>query len=204
MDGAKVSPRRLSSCCDVAEQASRRVFFALWPDQAALDKLDAIARSGANNCGGRRMRRETLHVTLLFLGAVPQGRLPDLIEVAGTVVAEPFEMVLDRVGWWSRNRILWLGCTSVPSRHRRLHDSLAGALASAGFPVECRAYHPHLTLVRQARCQNLPSVDLPVCWQAKEFSLIESRLRATGADYRTLFHWSLEGKSGSRDRLAIA
>lgn len=141
------------------------------------------------------MRRDTLHVTLAFLGAVPEARLPVLVEAAGTVAAEaqPFEVVLDRVGWWPDNHILWLGCTSMSSRHRRLHDALVRALGSAGFPSETRAYRPHLTLVRRAQCLSLPPSGPPVRWQAQEFTLVESRLQDDGARYRVLNCWSLEG-----------
>lgn len=142
------------------------------------------------------MRRDTLHVTLAFLGAVHEARLPLLVEAAGTVAAEaqPFEVVLDRVGWWPDNHILWLGSTSMPSRHRRLHDALVQALGSAGFPSETRAYHPHLTLVRRAQCLSLPPPGPPVHWQAQEFSLVESRLQDDGARYRVLNRWPLEGR----------
>lgn len=150
------------------------------------------------------MRHDTLHVTLAFLGAVPEARLPVLVEAAGTVVAEPFEAVLDRIGWWPHNHILWLDCASMPSRHRRLHDSLVQALGSAGFPSEPRAYHPHLTLVRRAQCLSLPPPGPPVRWQAQEFSLVESRLQGEGARYRVLNRWPLEGKRRGSDCFVIA
>lgn len=141
------------------------------------------------------MRRDTLHVTLIFLGAVSEVRLPILVEAAGMVAAqaEPFEVILDRIGWWSYNHTLWLGCTSIPSRHHRLHDALVQALGSAGFPGEPRAYHPHLTLVRRAQCLSLPLLGPPVRWPAQAFSLVESRLQGGGARYRVLNRWPLQG-----------
>lgn len=144
------------------------------------------------------MRRDTLHITLVFLGAVPETRLPVLVDAAGRVRGDAFEVVLDRIGWWPHNRIFWLGCDSMPSSHRRLHDDLVKELMLAGFANDARPYCPHLTLLRNARCAGL----LPACptvhWFAREFTLVESLLGATGARYRELARWPLRDESGTR------
>jgi 2'-5' RNA ligase len=172
-------------------EPSRRVFFALWPDAAALDALEAAASAGVACCGGRRMRRDSLHLTLAFIGAVNDAQLALLHEIAAGVAAEPYELVLDRLGWWRHNRILWAGCGETPSHQRRLYESLAGALATAGFRLDPRPHVPHLTLLRHARCDGLPELAAPIRWRVEEFSLVESGLESAGARYRVLKSWPL-------------
>lgn len=172
-------------------EPSRRVFFALWPDAAALDALEAAASAGEACCGGRRMRRDSLHLTLAFIGAVSSAQLEQLHEIAAGIAAEPYELVLDRLGWWAHNRILWAGCGETPSRQRRLYEALAGALTAAGFQLDPRPHVPHLTLLRHARCDGQPELAAPIRWRVEEFTLVESRPQADGARYHVLKSWPL-------------
>lgn len=171
--------------------ASRRVFFALWPDVTAMNALDAAAQSGVELCGGRRMRRDSLHLTLAFIGAVAPSQLQLLHEAAARVHVPPFEMTLDLLGYWRHNHILWAGCDVVPSGQRRLFEAFSNALLAAGFKPEPQPHVPHVTLVRNARCDTLPVFTGPVSWHVDEFTLVESVLQPSGAHYRTLARWPL-------------
>jgi RNA 2',3'-cyclic 3'-phosphodiesterase len=173
-------------------QTTRRVFFAIWPDVAALDALELSMSRGVERCGGRRMRRDSLHVTLEFIGAVSSVQLARLHDAAATVRASPFEMVLDRLGWWPHNGIFWAGCKEVPSRQRRLLAALSQALLAAGFQPDSRQHVPHMTLLRQARCMELPPLEAPIRWQVDGFTLVESFLQPSGSRYRVLARWPLQ------------
>lgn len=175
----------------MTEPASSRVFFALWPDAFVLDALDDLAHAGVAACGGRRSRRDSLHMTLVFIGATSPGQLDMLRAAADSVRAAPFEMVLDRIGYWPHNRILWAGCHAAPSGQRRLLRLLEETLAAAGFPSERRPHFPHVTLARDARCRESPALDAAVRWQVAEFALVESFLQPSGARYRVLARWPL-------------
>jgi 2'-5' RNA ligase len=177
----------------VTEQTepARRVFFALWPDAAALDVLEAAATAGASCCGGRRMRRDSLHVTLLYIGAVSPAQLASLRDIGDELRAASFDLTLDQLGFWPRNGIFWAGCATVPSRQRRLFEELSRAVAGAGFAVEARPYFPHITLLRHARCQALPELEAPIGWRSESFTLVESCSQASGAQYRVLGSWPM-------------
>jgi len=170
------------------------VFFALWPDEAALDVLDRVAREGASRFGGNATRRETQHLTLAFLGDVPLDRLPALNEAAGRVVAPAFAFTLDRLGYWRHNRILWAGCSGNEPALAGLVRRLVGELQAVGARVDggSRPFVPHVTLVRKVRENPLALPDLPaVRWTCHEFVLLRSRLSAAGAAYETLGRWPL-------------
>jgi RNA 2',3'-cyclic 3'-phosphodiesterase len=81
----------------VTEPDLRRVFFALWPPEETVQALDALAADVAKRTGGRRMRRDSLHMTVVFIGSVSPTQLALLQEVAGRVRGEAFNMLIDRL-----------------------------------------------------------------------------------------------------------
>jgi RNA 2',3'-cyclic 3'-phosphodiesterase len=163
----------------------------MWPDAAAQESLDNLAAIAAERCGGQRMRRDSLHITLAFIGAVSPSQFAVLQDIAGRISAQPFDLRIDRLGYWPHNRILWAGCNKTPSRQRRLFAVLTEALVAAGFPLDKRQQVPHVTLLRQANCDGLPEIGEHVRWHVKEFVLVESILQPSGARYRVLAGWPL-------------
>lgn len=137
------------------------------------------------------MRCDTLHLTLVFIGAATQAQLAALREAAGRVRAAPCEVVLDRLGYWQHNHIVWAGCKSPAAGLFDLQATLAQNLVQAGFSIEARSFIPHVTLVRNARCGELPPLASPLHWRVLEFSLVESQLSSRGASYRELCSWRL-------------
>lgn len=175
----------------MAEPVLRRVFFALWPDAAARDALDDLAAKCAAECRGKRVVRDNLHLTLAFIGMVSSERIAVLQEAASRVRFDPCEMLLDRLGCWPRNRILWAGCSETPPAEILLFSALSRELAGAGFPIEARAHVPHVTLVRNALCERLSKHEILVPWRVDAFTLVESSLQPTGARYYVLSRWPL-------------
>jgi 2'-5' RNA ligase len=167
----------------------KRCFFAVWPDEAAVAGLERIAAEAYGICGGRVMRRDTLHLTLAFLGDLPAARIEDAMRIAGTIAVEPFGLTLDRIGYWRHNRILWAG--GVSPRLTFLADTLANGLRSAGFKLDDRPYSPHVTLLRDARCTGSPVLPQPVAWPVREFVLAESRQSREGSRYDIVARWPL-------------
>lgn len=167
----------------------RRLFFAVWPDETAARTLAAVAREAQAGCAGRAMRRETLHLTLAFLGELDEARQAEAMAVAATIRAAPFDLCLDRLGYWKHNRILWAGgdCPPLAALAAGLHRGLAGA----GFPLDRRDFAAHLTLLRNARCPTLPPLAAPVAWPVREFVLARSRLARDGAAYEIVGRWPL-------------
>ena len=162
---------------------------------ALLGVLDAASLDAYRLCGGRRMRRDTLHLTLAFIGAVPEARLPGLVEALGAVAGEAFQLNLDRFGYWRHKRIVWAGCAGWPTALDRLVADLRRSLAALGLPVDDRPFVPHVSLLRNtAQASALPALG-PIAWPTAGFVLIESCLSDTGARYRRLAGWRLGGGS---------
>lgn len=140
------------------------------------------------------MRRDTLHLTLAFLGEQPVGRVDELKTLAASLAGEPFDFVLSRAGSFQGNRVVWGGPEVTPPALVRLAQELGGALRARGFPVESRPFSAHVTLVRNARQAPPAQLEPAVCWRVASFALMRSRLSAEGARYEALGRWPLSSR----------
>jgi 2'-5' RNA ligase len=169
-----------------------RVFFALWPDPAAREELYRIALEAQRACGGRSMRRDNLHQTLVFVGSVAGEKIAGLKTVAGRLDAAPFTLEFGATGYWRHNRIVWAAPVTPPDALPRLVAALEQGLAQAGIDFDSRPYVAHITLVRDARAP----ASLPVprfAWLVRDFALVESGRGPRGAEYRVIARWPLAG-----------
>ncbi len=166
-----------------------RLFFALWPDDDVAARLYALGCEAHARCGGRRMRRDTLHLTLAFIGEVAPERLPDLIAVGNALSTAPFTLSIDRLGAWRHNRIAWGGAQLTPEPLDACAAALASALAGAGFPTERRAFVPHVTLLRRIERPIAPCEVEPILWPARRIALVRSRRDSEGARYEIVAEW---------------
>lgn len=177
----------------MTEPRTQRIFFALWPDKEATDRLSALAQELAAASGGRPPGPTSLHLTLAFVGAVSPERIKVLEAIGHEVHAEAFDMSLDCLGYWPRSRVLWAGCRESPPPLRRLGECLAAALAAAGFSLDRAGSGlvPHVTLARHARRTALPPLASAVRWRVSGFDLVESRLHPSLAGYKSLASFPL-------------
>jgi 2'-5' RNA ligase len=113
--------------------ATARVFFALWPSPGLASALADVATAAAKRYGGRSSRPDTIHLTLAFLGEVPEAALPTLCALAASIKAPPFELVIDRLGFWPHNQLLWAGCSTTPAPLQDMVLDLQNTLIAAGF-----------------------------------------------------------------------
>jgi 2'-5' RNA ligase len=173
--------------------ASRRLFFALWPPDAVRDALFEWARVCHLQTQGRLIDRSNLHATLAFLGMIDRERYEMVLALAARVHGSRFELVLDRIGYWPHNRIVYAGTRRMPAALSELATELARELAQAGFATEERRYVPHVTLVRDGACapSRIPASSLR--WQVEALVLVESRHDDARLVYRPLQRWTLTG-----------
>jgi len=100
--------------------------------------------------GLRLVKAELVHVTIKFLGEVPQEKVGAVTEALGRVKAAPFPArVLGMGAFPGRTvRVVWLGLTG---NFQELYQNVEQALRPLGFPPEARGVSPHVTLGRVAR-----------------------------------------------------
>ena len=173
-----------------AKPATRRLFFALWPDDATRDALNRTGKWLHQHWGGRRMRADTLHITLAFLGDLTAAQLDALLQGIQDIPLGAFVLNLDQVGHWPHNRIGWLGLSQPSMPLENLVLALRDQLRTLEIPFDARRHTPHITLLRKA--QGGAALEcLPVNWMIDGFVLVASNLQADGAHYDVLQTWRL-------------
>jgi 2'-5' RNA ligase len=170
-----------------------RLFFALWPEPGTLAASRERLRALASGVDGRLQRADQLHLTLEFLGDVPESRLGAVLEVGASAAgnSSPFEIVLDRMEHWRRPQVLCLTASVTPPPAAALVETLRAGLAARGFKAEQRPFKAHLTLARKVRRPPAEFALEPLAWPAREFSLVESTTDPAGSRYERLATWPL-------------
>jgi len=172
----------------------RRLFFALWPDEALRTEIGRATRTAVRRAGGKPVESANYHVTLKFLGTVDAAGEAALAAAVGALQQTPFEFALDRLGYWPQPRILWLGAGERPAPLVALAQALENAAAAIGIEREWRPYRPHVSLARKvAKPGSLGSIE-PIVWQAESFALVASDTEPGGAHYRVLHRWPLSAQ----------
>jgi 2'-5' RNA ligase len=166
--------------------STKRIFFALWPDDRQRDRLRDQISPLAKLVEGQVVFRGNWHVTTAFIGEFPEARIEELQARAAQIPFEPFRLRFDRVEFWPRPKVASLVAPTVPPELQRLVTAQNALLADFGVRVEDRMYRPHITVVRRARpfeTQRLAQAAV-VDWSACE--LVESVSQPGGATYRVV------------------
>jgi len=162
---------------------TKRLFFALWPDNRQRERLRDPVNAVAKTVEGRAVDRRDWHITLAFIGAFPEHRIPYLLQRASEIQVEPFRLQFDRLEFWPRPRIAVLAAATVPNELQALVDALHGIVSDLGLRIEERTYRPHITLVRNARAFNTERLAQRLTTDWSGFELIESVAGAGGVHY---------------------
>jgi 2'-5' RNA ligase len=165
---------------------TKRLFFALWPDDRQRDRLRDIISPMAKLVEGSAVDRRDWHVTLAYIGDFEERRIPELHEHAAAIMVEPFELHFNRLEFWPRPKIATLVTATVPHEVERLVGALNSVLVDQGVVPEERAYRPHITVVRRARPFETQRLAHPSGIEWTGFELVESVSQHGGVTYRPL------------------
>ena len=177
-----------------------RLFVAIPLPDTVRSQL-TLLQSGLQ--GARWIKPENIHLTLRFIGEVPNDVAGD-IDMALTQVAAPsFGLHLDGIGNFARGKhphALWVGVAkSEPLM--RLQAKIESALVRAGLEAETRKFSSHVTIarlrdVRKGRVEDwaaahgaFRSESFPV----ERFVLFSSFLSSSGAIYTEEASYPLAG-----------
>jgi 2'-5' RNA ligase len=166
---------------------TRRLFLALWPSATERRQVMDLARSIT---GGRTIKAENLHLTLIFLGATDSQRQQCYEQALQHLEVPSFTLTLDAIGYWFKPRILWLGTSRPPTALATLVKELKRLLGICGFKPEARPFSAHVTLARRFPGPAPSSVVAqPVVWSVNRIALVESCTQAEGGCYQALRYW---------------
>lgn len=111
------------------DNATKRLFFALWPTEPTLGELTKAVCRLQPEINARLMKPANLCMTLAFLGDVEHDRLNDLVEAADKVWSARFELLLDRIEHWPKPQVICLNPSAPSPRLEQLAADLAASRA---------------------------------------------------------------------------
>ena len=171
-------------------EATRRLFFALWPDDRVRTRCDWYA-SAVMGKRCKRVPAANLHLTLGFAGSVNLAVSRCLEQRAAEIQVAPFCLTLDYLGYWHRQRVLWMGPRHTPDELWSLVTIVREVFDVCGVQQERHAFQAHMTLARRFSAA-LPGASSPdIEWPVSSFSLIQSVNTEKGVSYRVLRQWAL-------------
>jgi RNA 2',3'-cyclic 3'-phosphodiesterase len=160
----------------------------------------------------RWVRRESLHVTLKFIGEKSEQEMEKIALALQTVTADAIEITFRGYGFFPNARaprLFWIGVEAGP-KLTSLAATIDEKLISLNIPKEVHAFNAHLTLARDAsrpsvRKENarrsgflrlqeklsaLPTPEFGTM-TAREFSLFQSHTLPGGSLYKKLAAFAL-------------
>jgi 2'-5' RNA ligase len=177
-----------------------RSFVALELSDEVREKLaELLKRLHQTNAAVKWVEPENLHLTLKFLGEVPEEQIQNIVEALRAVAQkfEPFSLTVRGVGGFPdlrRPRVLWVGVEAT-NPLMRLQQLVEQAMEKLGFEPEERAYHPHITIGRVKGMAGIDKVrailseHADICFGTvliKHLTLFRSDLSREGPTYTPL------------------
>ena len=160
------------------------MFFAAWPEPETRERLAEI-RDTLECPKARLVAAEDLHMTLAFIGDVPNEHLPELQDGAQAIERRVVEVTLEEFNLWHNS--LTFATSKAPAALRARHDALLEmAVPYAPKPPPRQTFRPHVTLLRRVR--TLPDLPSPpkLRFVVSGFSLVRSDIDEKGAHYRSI------------------
>lgn len=164
---------------------SKRIFFALWPDEAVRGRLGQLL-SKLPEDAGRKHHPGDLHLTLEFIGKAGAKYYECLRMAATRIEFEPFTFELARFGYFAKAQVVSAEPRPSPPL-TELARSLRNTLRGCGHEPDKREYNPHVTLSRKSPPLPWLKPFEPIAWPVDRFCLVESHEPdENGRRYRVL------------------
>lgn len=170
-----------------------RLFFALWPAATTRNQLIKQAQQLGNDCPGRRIRPENLHLTLIFIGETNQSNVPKICQAVSTIHQPSFSLSLDKIYFWKKAGVVVAGASQYPTALAMFVENLQHLLTALAIHYDdTHVFTPHVTLFRNVRHCKLPASIEPIDWSVTHWSLVQSRQTTYGSVYQSIADWPLE------------
>ncbi len=181
------------------QEKTHRLFVACELPEEVRHAVGGLVESLREQSDGavRWVNPRSLHVTLKFLGEVPERQIPAVKMALQEAVVRhsAFFLQLSSIGTFGGReglRVMWAAVAGDVLRLEALTRDVNRALSVVGFEPETRPFRPHLTLGRvrndvptRQRAEievAVGKIDIPECeWRTTEISLVRSRLQPGGA-----------------------
>ncbi len=125
---------------------------------ALIKAQRTIESSGADV---KSVERENIHITLRFLGEIPEVQTARVADAVRSVEFKPIKLSFEGVGVFpssARPSVIWAGVTGEVPEVLYVFSRLERLLKDLGFEPERRGFQPHLTLCRVRSSRNISAL----------------------------------------------
>ncbi len=180
-----------------------RLFVAVTPPLTVMEQIeDTVSTLRPSAPPLRWTQPEDRHLTLVFLGEIPEHDVADIDRNLGAEVTRhpPLSLVIRGGGTFPKDptqaRVLWTAVDGDVHRLTALSNGLRTAARNSGIQVSGRPFVPHLTLARGSRTTDLSGLRARIDgFESHRFTAAEVRLmRSRGgarSHYETIATWEL-------------
>ena len=130
-----------------------RSFVAVDLDDAEIRNRISSAQQDLERTGAslKIVQPDIMHLTLRFLGEIPQPTVQRVIEAMGELRYQPFEVEFSGVGVFPNIRrisVVWVGVTRGQEKLVDIFHQLEPKLRQIGLPPDSKGFSPHMTVAR--------------------------------------------------------
>jgi 2'-5' RNA ligase len=177
-----------------------RLFFALWPDADTRARIAHVADALRVTGDARRVARENYHVTLAFVGEVPQSEVAVLQQIGRDQHAAACTIMLDTYEYWPDSQVVVAAARQTPAALLELWSHLHAELALHHAALNSRhsrrlrqspPLRVHVTLARKVLQAPVLQAMSPFHWSARSFSLVRSDTGGARSVYTVVDTWQL-------------
>jgi 2'-5' RNA ligase len=174
-------------------QLNKRIFLALNLPQETKNEI--TKKYGKTLEELKKVKKENLHITLLFLGYFPEEKIKEIKEKLKKIKHEKFQVLIKGIGSFN-SRVIFLKIEEGKEKIKELHHKISNALE-----IKDERFNPHLTIARNKKLKKekfngvikeLKKISFEKRIEIKEFDLMESILSPTGAKYKKIYSFELE------------
>lgn len=153
-----------------------------------FDKL-----KNSSSCSGNFVEKESLHLTLTFLGEIDEERLETAKKALSKIDFRRFPVETGNIGFFPNKefvKVLWVDILS--DKISSLREEIENVLKKEGFDFKNLDFVPHLTVARIKNIRNkklfhqiLDDFRLPkMLFIAEDFAIMKSVLKKSGPEYK--------------------
>ncbi len=177
-----------------------RTFVSINIHDSVKTEIKKIQKQLPEFCG-KFTEFENLHLTLKFLGEIPEGKVGEVKERLRKIEYAEFKSDINYLGFfdnrssmrYSQNFVVWLHLNNCECLQKKVDNVLAGL-----FEKE-KKFMSHLTIARVKKVENkkyfleqLNKIKIPeIRFTVDSFCLMESRLTSDGSKYKIVEKYNL-------------
>src|SRR5262245_61935439 len=130
------------------------------------------------------MQPRNIHLTLAFIGQLDPERARAVASRCRALQPQRFDWAIDRLGWFRRARVAWLG-GEIDNPLGAAATSARALLDQMAVDYDRKPFVPHVTIFRDVRTFDASGpLAEPIAWRTTQVALYASAHDRSGPVYR--------------------